>query len=517
MLAKVESACLVGMEVAPVHVEVNLAKGLPYFSIVGLPDASVREAKDRVVAAIRNAGFEFPSRRVTVNLAPADLRKEGSCFDLAIAVGILLASKAVNPSKWPRSVWLGELALDGTLRPVRGVLPLVRSLSLMGLRQVVLPTGNAEEICFLPGVRSYPFHNLRDVASWLNGESATPIQPARSVWAPGHSDDAVDFSEIKGQPAAKRALEIAAAGGHNLMMVGCPGTGKSLLAQALPKIMPKWTIEEALDASQVHSVTGSLRGLLPKRPFRSPHHTVSSAALIGGGDIPMPGEISLAHRGVLFLDELPEFRRDALEAMRQPLEEGLVHIRRTRGQASFPAQCLVVAAMNPCPCGFRGHSKRECLCPPLRIQKYMSRISGPFLDRMDLQIEIPAVRSEELFEEGAALETSDRVRERVERARTLQRQRYRNAKHYPVNAMLRGASLRQHAALDDGGKMLLKTAMDRLGFSARAFDRIRKVARTIADLDGKLAIEPQHLAEAIQYRALDRTAQPALEPIYGKS
>jgi magnesium chelatase family protein len=504
MLAKVESACLAGMVAARVHVEVNLSKGLPTFSIVGLPDTSVRESRDRVVAAIRNTGFEFPTRRVTVNLAPADARKEGAYFDLAIAVGILMASEAINPKLWPRCIWLGELALDGVIRPIRGALPLVRSLVQAGWRDIVLPEANRDEVSFIKEATIYPVRHLREVVHWLEGGVIEPAAIKPCEWR-AELPAGVDFADIKGQAAGKRALEIAASGGHNVLLVGVPGSGKSLLANAVPTIMPAWTLDEALDASQVHSVSGMLTGtgLLAARPFRTPHHTISSMSLIGGGDMPMPGEISLAHRGVLFLDELPEFRRDALEALRQPLEEGRVHIQRVRGRAIYPAESLLIAAMNPCPCGFRGHPKRECVCSELRVQKYIGKISGPFLDRIDLQVEIPALRVDELFAEESPPESSIAVRSRVENARSRQRARY-GAKGPQTNAGLRGHDLRRHAALDGEGKALLKNAVERLGLSARAFDRIRRVARTIADLEGAGDVHAPHLAEAIQYRLFDR-------------
>jgi magnesium chelatase family protein len=506
MLAKVESACLIGMEAARVHVEVNLAKGLPSFSIVGLPDASVREARDRVVAAIRNAGFEFPSRRVTVNLAPADLKKEGAFFDLAIAVGVLIASEAISPVRSPRCIWLGELALDGAIRPVRGALPLARGLSQKGWKQLVLPADNVKEVSFLEELAVYSFAHLIDVVRWLSGEAKAKTMARSTSWTAELVTPGVDISDIKGQAAGKRALEIAAAGSHNVLFIGCPGAGKSMLAQAFPALLPAWNLDEALDASQVHSVAGHLAGsgLLASRPFRSPHHSVSPAALIGGGDNPMPGEISLAHRGVLFLDELPEFRRDALEALRQPLEEGVVHILRVRGRATYPARFVLIAAMNPCPCGYRGHPKRECLCSPVKVQKYISKISGPFLDRIDLQVEVPALRVEELFGEGLSPEPSQAVRARVEHARAIQTDRYKTRGVSFTNASLRGKDLKQYGELDEEGKALMKTAIDRLGLSARAFDRIRKVARTIADLEEANDIKASHIAEAIQYRILDR-------------
>lgn len=506
MLAKVESACLLGMEPQPVHVEVNLSKGMPYFSMVGLPDASVREAKDRVVAALRNSGFEFPTRRVTVNLAPADLKKEGAFFDLPIAIGILLAAELIQPSRWPRCLWVGELALDGGIRAIRGALPLVMGLAQKGWTNLVLPYGNREETAYLKQVQLHPFRHIKEAVRWLESDQS-PKSSSLKPWVPEASSGRTDLAEIKGQVAAKRALEIAAAGGHNLLFVGTPGSGKSLLAQALPTIMPEWTLDEALEASQIHSVNGSLpaQGLLSARPFRSPHHTTSSVALIGGGEVPLPGEISLAHRGVLFLDELPEFRRDALEALRQPLEERHVHIRRVRGQALYPAECLVVAAMNPCPCGYRGHPKRECVCSESRVQKYLAKVSGPFLDRIDLQVEVPALQVHELFAEQREPENSATVRGRVELARDRQRQRYSGkSTHRFLNAHLKGRDLKQLCPLDDTSRELLKTAVERLGLSARAFDRIRKVARTIADLDGKAATNETHLAEAIQYRFLDK-------------
>lgn len=505
MISRVDSASLLGLEAARVFVEVNLAKGLPCFSLVGLPDASIREAKDRVVPAIRNSGFDFPSRRVTVNLAPAELRKEGPMFDLAIAMGILLASEAIVPKRWPRAIWLGELGLDGTLRRVRGALPLVRNLVQQGWNTFVVPYENAAEIAFLEGIHTIPFRHLREAVDWVSTEEGEPPAFPVPSWRSVEPSVVLDMSHIKGQTLAKRALEIAAAGGHNLLMVGNPGTGKSMLAQAFPGILPAWSLEEALDASQIHSLSGTIptSGLLNARPFRTPHHSASLPALIGGGDIPMPGEISLAHRGVLFLDELPEYRRDVLESLREPLEQGVVHIQRARGRASFPANFRLIAAMNPCPCGHRGHPKRECTCSPQRIQKYLAKISGPLLDRIDLHVELPILKVEELFSEAHAAESSATVRARVERAWAAQKERMSHRPDF-LNGAIRPAELRKWCPLDKAGADLLKAAVERLGLSGRAFDRIRRLGRTIADLGGAERISTSHIAEAIQFRALDR-------------
>lgn len=508
MVARLESASLFGLQASRVWVEVSLARGFPTFSLVGLPDAAVRESKDRVLAAIRNSGFQFPPRRVTINLAPAEVRKEGSHFDLAMALGILLAGGSVALTAWPKAVWLGELGLDGAIRRIRGALPLVRRLAEAGWNQFVLPEENAREVAFLPHISVVSFGSLREVVEWLEKGGHFPATNRAQPWVAQDLTPTVDMAHVKGQVLAKRALEIAAAGWHNLLMIGCPGTGKSMLAQAFPGLLPPWTLDEALEASQVHSLisTQAEPGLLSRRPFRAPHHSASLAALIGGGDVPAPGEISLAHRGVLFLDELPEFRRDALEALREPLETGDIHIHRARGRASYPAQFRLVAAMNPCPCGYRGHPTRDCICPPRRVQHYLAKVSGPLLDRIDLHVEVPVLKTDELFAETVVPENSAAVRERVLKAWERQRQRFPKRSPF-CNSALRPVELRHWCRLDDASTSILKQAVDRLGLSGRAFDRIRRLARTIADLAGEESIRAAHVAEAIQYRALDRPAK----------
>jgi magnesium chelatase family protein len=504
MLAKIHSAAVRGIDGFPVHVEVDLAAGLPYFSIVGLPDAAVRESKDRVAAAIRNTGFDFPIRKVTVNLSPADVKKEGTAFDLPIAVGILAAETQVPAEKLSRHVLVGELALDGRVRPVRGLLPIALAVRDAGFDGLIFPADNTAEAAVVAGLNLVPVGTLADTVGYLRGEwSPEPVESARSELL---GENGPDLSEVKGQLFARRALEVAAAGGHNLLMIGPPGAGKTLLAKRLPGILPPPVFEESLETTKIHSVAGYLpkgASLLTARPFRSPHHTISDVALVGGGSTPRPGEVSLAHNGVLFLDELPEFDRRVLEVLRQPLEDGAVTIARAAHSATFPARFMLVAAMNPCPCGFLGHPDRACLCTPTQVQKYRAKISGPLLDRIDLHIEVPALRLSELADDHAPGESSSAVAGRVADARARQRARL-SPQGLHCNAQMGPRQVKAHCALSDGARALLKDAVGRLGLSARSFDRILKVSRTLADLADVSAIDESHVAEAVGYRTLDR-------------
>jgi magnesium chelatase family protein len=503
MLARVDSATPWGIEARPVEVEVDVQTGLPTIQIVGLPDAAVRESRERVRSALRNCGFDLPPRAVTVNLAPADLRKEGNHLDLAIALALLAAHGALDAATLEGRLVIGELGLDGAVRPVRGALAVADAAQRAGCAQLLLPAANAAEAAALGAVPAHGVASLGDALGHLTGERPLGAAPPDRDWSPS-AEPAVDLADVRGQTVAKRALEIAAAGAHNLLLIGPPGAGKTLLARTLPGILPPLDRVEAVAVTKVHSLAADEppSGLLRVRPFRAPHAGVSAAGLIGGGPLSRPGEVSLAHAGVLFLDELPEFRRDALEALRQPLEDGVVTIARARAAHLFPARFMLVAAMNPCPCGHLGDPRHPCRCPLPLIERYRARVSGPLLDRVDLHVEVPPVRLVDLRAEVA--EPSREIAERVARARLTQRARFEPLAPLPANAALEGAALREHCTLDEAGRELAERAFERLGFSARALHRVLKVARTIADLADRSAIEASHVAEAIQYRSLDR-------------
>ena len=507
MLVKVYAAALQGIDATIVTIEVNSSRGIKFF-LVGLPDSAVKESHERIISALQVNGYRFPSRQIVVNMAPADIRKEGSAYDLPLAIGILASAGEVSEEKLSKYLIMGELSLDGSLQPIKGALPIAISARSQGYEGFILPKQNAREAAVVNNLHVYGVENIKEVIEFFNGERELEptIVNTREEFFQHQSNFPYDFADVKGQESVKRALEIAAAGGHNVIMIGAPGSGKSMMAKRLPSILPPLSLSESLETTKIHSVAGKLSkndSLIATRPFRSPHHTISQVAMVGGGSNPQPGEISLAHNGLLFLDELPEFNRSVLEVLRQPLEDRHISISRAKYSLDYPASFMLVASMNPCPCGYYNHPTKACVCNPGQVHRYLNRISGPLLDRFDIQIEIVPVPFEKMAEQRPA-ESSETIRNRVIKARKIQEERFAQHPEIYCNAQMESKLLHQYGSPDEKGLNLLRTAMTRLNLSARAYDRILKVARTIADLEGSKEVLSHHLGEAISYRNLDR-------------